>query len=50
MSEFVILVLAAVTDIDTSGIHAFEELYKSLHKREVQVIDNHRIRHFVHHW
>ncbi|CAL0334594.1 unnamed protein product [Lupinus luteus] len=28
----------AVTDIDTSGIHAFQELYKSLQKREVQLV------------
>ena len=28
---------AAVTDIDTTGIHAFEELFKSLKKREVEV-------------
>lgn len=28
---------AAVIDIDTSGIHAFEELYRSLQKRDVQV-------------
>lgn len=28
---------AAVTDIDTSGIHALEELYRSLQKRHVQV-------------
>lgn len=27
----------AVTDIDTSGIHALEELYGSLKKREIQV-------------
>lgn len=29
---------AAVTDIDTSGIHAVEELYASLQKRNVQLI------------
>jgi anti-anti-sigma regulatory factor len=29
--------LAAVIDIDTSGIHALEDLYKSLQKREIQV-------------
>jgi len=28
---------AAVTDIDTSGIHALEELHRSLQKRNVQV-------------
>ncbi|PWA44864.1 sulfate transporter 1,2 [Artemisia annua] len=27
-----------VTDIDTSGIHAFEELYRSLVKRDVQLV------------
>lgn len=27
----------AVTDIDTSGIHALEELHNSLKKRDVQV-------------
>ncbi|XLU31362.1 hypothetical protein S245_067428 [Arachis hypogaea] len=30
--------MSSVTDIDTSGIHAFEELYKTLQKREVQLI------------
>jgi hypothetical protein len=29
--------LAAVIDIDTSGIRALEDLYKSLQKREIQV-------------
>lgn len=28
---------SAVTDIDTSGIHALEDLYKSLQKRDIQV-------------
>lgn len=28
---------SAVTDIDTSGIHALEGLHRSLEKREVQV-------------
>ncbi|KVI07314.1 STAS domain-containing protein [Cynara cardunculus var. scolymus] len=28
----------AVTDIDTSGIHAFEELHRSLQKREIQLV------------
>lgn len=28
---------AAVTDIDTSGIHALEELHKSLKKRDIEV-------------
>jgi sulfate transporter 1, high-affinity len=31
------ILLAAVIDIDTSGIHALEDLYKSLQKREIQV-------------
>lgn len=31
------LINVAVTDIDTSGIHAFEELLRSLQKRDVQV-------------
>lgn len=26
-----------MTDIDTSGIHALEDLYKSLQKRDIQV-------------
>ena len=30
----------AVTDIDTSGIHAMEELFRSLQKREIQVINS----------
>lgn len=29
--------VAAVTDIDTSGIHALEELHRSLQKRDIQV-------------
>lgn len=29
--------ISAVTDIDTSGIHALEELYRSLHKKDIQV-------------
>ncbi len=29
--------ISAVTDIDTSGIHAFEELLKTLKKRGIQV-------------
>jgi hypothetical protein len=31
------LLLAAVIDIDTSGIHALEDLYKNLQKRGIQV-------------
>ncbi|XP_019455188.1 PREDICTED: sulfate transporter 1.3-like, partial [Lupinus angustifolius] len=30
--------IAAVTDIDTSGIHALEELYRSLQKRGIQLV------------
>ncbi|KAL6964303.1 Sulfate transporter 1.3 [Sarracenia purpurea var. burkii] len=33
-----IFCLAAVTDIDTSGINALEELYKSLQKKEIQLV------------
>ncbi|RDX88869.1 High affinity sulfate transporter 2, partial [Mucuna pruriens] len=36
--QYLIVEMSPVTDIDTSGIHAFEELYKSLQKREVQLI------------
>lgn len=36
--HFVPYSFAAVTDIDTSGIQALEELYKSLHKKDIQVI------------
>ncbi|KAI7728991.1 hypothetical protein M8C21_023533, partial [Ambrosia artemisiifolia] len=36
--QFLIVELSPVTDIDTSGIHAFEELYRSLQKRDVQLI------------
>ncbi|XP_009592454.1 sulfate transporter 1.3-like [Nicotiana tomentosiformis] len=36
--RFLIVDMSPVTDIDTSGIHAFEELHRSLHKREVQLI------------
>ena len=31
------ITLAAVIDIDTSGIHALEDLYNGLQKREIQV-------------
>ncbi|GAB4853463.1 hypothetical protein Ancab_017653 [Ancistrocladus abbreviatus] len=31
------LFIAAVIDIDTSGIHALEDLYRSLEKRDVKV-------------
>uniref|UniRef100_M1AK69 Sulfate transporter 2 n=1 Tax=Solanum tuberosum TaxID=4113 RepID=M1AK69_SOLTU len=36
--QFLIVDMSPVTDIDTSGIHAFEELHRSLHKREVQLV------------
>ncbi|XP_019439834.1 PREDICTED: high affinity sulfate transporter 2-like isoform X2 [Lupinus angustifolius] len=35
---YLIVEMSPVTDIDTSGIHAFQELYKSLQKREVQLV------------
>ncbi|KAL5981203.1 Sulfate transporter 1.3 [Asimina triloba] len=36
--QFLIVELSSVTDIDTSGIHALEELHKSLQKREIQLL------------
>ncbi|XVF39475.1 hypothetical protein PTKIN_Ptkin01aG0037800 [Pterospermum kingtungense] len=36
--HFLIVEMSPVTDIDTSGIHAFEELYRSLQKKNVQLI------------
>lgn len=36
--HYLIVEMSPVTDIDTSGINAFEELYRSLQKREVQLI------------
>ncbi|KAF3445767.1 hypothetical protein FNV43_RR10944 [Rhamnella rubrinervis] len=36
--QFLILEMSPVTDIDTSGIHALEELYRSLQKRDVQLV------------
>lgn len=36
--QFLIVEMSPVTDIDTSGIHALEELHSSLQKREVQLI------------
>ncbi|KAJ6352843.1 hypothetical protein OIU76_001956 [Salix suchowensis] len=30
--------MSPVIDIDTSGIHAMEELYRSLQKREIQLV------------
>ncbi|KAI3749708.1 hypothetical protein L2E82_20324 [Cichorium intybus] len=34
--EFLIVEMSPVTDTDTSGIHAFEEIHRSLQKRDVQ--------------
>ncbi|PKI73873.1 hypothetical protein CRG98_005743 [Punica granatum] len=36
--QYLIVEMSPVTDIDTSGIHAFEELYRSLQKRDVQLV------------
>jgi high affinity sulfate transporter 1 len=36
--QFLIVEMSPVTDIDTSGIQAFEELHKSLEKRGVQLV------------
>lgn len=36
--EFLIVEMSPVTDIDTSGIHAFEELHRSLQKRDIQLV------------
>lgn len=36
--KFLLVEMSPVTDIDTSGIHALEELYKSLQKRDVQLV------------
>ncbi|XP_019174950.1 PREDICTED: sulfate transporter 1.2-like [Ipomoea nil] len=36
--EFLILEMSPVTDIDTSGIHALEELLSSLQKKNVQLV------------
>ncbi|KAH0460363.1 hypothetical protein IEQ34_011026 [Dendrobium chrysotoxum] len=35
--EFLVVDMSPVTDIDTSGIHALEDLFKSLQKREVKL-------------
>ncbi|WVZ55831.1 hypothetical protein U9M48_006440 [Paspalum notatum var. saurae] len=37
-TEFLILELSSVTDIDTSGIHALEGLLKTLENRKIQLI------------
>ncbi|PQQ18867.1 sulfate transporter 1.3 [Prunus yedoensis var. nudiflora] len=36
--EYLIVEMSPVTDIDTSGIHALEELYRSLQKREIELV------------
>ncbi|XP_020572401.1 sulfate transporter 1.3-like [Phalaenopsis equestris] len=36
--RYLIVELSSVTDIDTSGIHALEELYKSVKKRDIELI------------
>ncbi|KAG2269055.1 hypothetical protein Bca52824_063610 [Brassica carinata] len=36
--QFLIIEMSPVTDIDTSGIHALEDLYKSLQKRDIQLV------------
>ncbi|KAL5777119.1 hypothetical protein ACOSP7_010045 [Xanthoceras sorbifolium] len=36
--QFLIVEMSPVTDIDTSGIHALEELQRSLEKRDIQLI------------
>ncbi|KAM6544409.1 hypothetical protein CsatB_008856 [Cannabis sativa] len=36
--HFLIVEMSPVTDIDTSGIHALEELYRSLQKRDIQLV------------
>ncbi|KAL2584653.1 hypothetical protein AAZV13_14G141400 [Glycine max] len=36
--QFLMVEMSPVTDIDTSGIHALEELFRSLQKRDVQLV------------
>ncbi|KAL5731489.1 Solute carrier 26 [Ranunculus cassubicifolius] len=36
--DFLIVEMSPVTDIDTSGIHALEELYRSLQKRDIELM------------
>ncbi|KAK8684102.1 hypothetical protein V6N13_040138 [Hibiscus sabdariffa] len=38
MIQFLIVEMSPVTDIDTSGIHALEELHRSLEKKNIQLI------------
>ncbi|KAM0971723.1 hypothetical protein ACFX2I_019502 [Malus domestica] len=36
--QFLIVEMSPVTDIDTSGIHALEELHRGLQKRDIQLV------------
>ncbi|KAG5525990.1 hypothetical protein RHGRI_032322 [Rhododendron griersonianum] len=36
--QYLIVQMSPVTDIDTSGIHALKELYRTLQKREIQLV------------
>ncbi|XP_057973923.1 sulfate transporter 1.3 [Malania oleifera] len=36
--QFLIVEMSPVTDIDTSGIHALEELHRSLQKKDIQLV------------
>ncbi|KAK4742078.1 hypothetical protein SAY87_000079 [Trapa incisa] len=36
--QYLIVEMSPVIDIDTSGVHAFQELYRSLQKRDVQLV------------
>ncbi|XP_058191900.1 sulfate transporter 1.3-like isoform X3 [Rhododendron vialii] len=36
--QYLVVEMSPVTDIDTSGIHALEELYRTLQKREIQLV------------
>ncbi|EXB97451.1 High affinity sulfate transporter 2 [Morus notabilis] len=36
--QYVVVEMSPVTDIDTSGIHALEDLYRALQKREIQLV------------
>ncbi|KAI3448270.1 hypothetical protein Pfo_004935 [Paulownia fortunei] len=36
--QYLVVEMSPVTDIDTSGIHALEDLYKSLQKRDIRLV------------
>ncbi|KAG8364127.1 hypothetical protein BUALT_Bualt19G0094500 [Buddleja alternifolia] len=36
--QYLVVEMSPVTDIDTSGIHALEDLYKGLQKRDIQLV------------